>query len=225
MTVRVDLNPRLFDGLFESQGVKVLWEQAMFCPCLGQFNRDSGQPDFNCVTCHGSGFLYLPPKEIKVFVSNFSSQKEFQQIGMLEKGTAYVTSSWDNLMGYHDRLTFVDFSSKHCEIFEFNNNLSEKTFRPAKALLNLASLTETFDVRDFTIEQGRFIRANVPLLNGTKVSVLYLTSPSYIIIDLVHELRATYRKFKFPENTFLELPKQYLVRREDFIYGPGGNSN
>ena len=45
-----------------------------------------------------------------------------------------------------------------------------------------------------------------------------MTSPSYLVMDLVHELRST----KIDKDTIVpytaKLPNQYLIKREDFIY-------
>lgn len=51
------------------------------------------------------------------------------------------------------------------------------------------------------------------------MSLLYLTTPSYIVVDLLHELRGTMSdRNSGGSETFRELPKQYKLQREDFIY-------
>jgi len=223
--MRADIKPKLFEDLIKYTGMKVLWEEAMFCHCL---NKDSGQPDFNCPYCEGQGFLYLEPKETRVISYSFSGNREFLNIGLIERGTAYITTFPNVLMGYHDRVTFLDMSAKYSEILEFNKNKSSKSHRPINKIVMVKGDGLDFDIeKDFKItKDGRFIEYMnlTELPDGTKLSVLYLTPPSYIVIDLVHELRATFVKFKYPQETFTELPKQYVIKREDFVYGSNFDS-
>jgi LysM repeat protein len=55
-------------------------------------------------------------------------------------------------------------------------------------------------------------------LNGSRMGILLVTKPRYHIIDIMHELRATQVKYNSPTEEFKELPKQYMIKREDFIY-------
>ena len=55
--------------------------------------------------------------------------------------------------------------------------------------------------------------------NGSKVSILYLTSPEYMIKDMSHELRSVNvsKGLKKPQSEIM--PKQYLATRVNFAYG------
>ena len=50
------------------------------------------------------------------------------------------------------------------------------------------------------------------------MSFLYSTTPSYLVDDLLHEIRATMSDRNTANETFRELPKQYKLVREDFKY-------
>jgi hypothetical protein len=150
-------------------------------------------------------------------------------------------------MGYHDRLTFPDFTSKFCELLTFQPEGVEliKVSTPTRKLIKGGLVLEgivdnkrnTFTeavedpithllVGDYLIQPDRrsikWLNTEIEVI-GSKLSFLYTTSPSYIISDVTHELRGTYTEFKHKELTFVELPKQYMVRREEFIYN-GVNS-
>lgn len=217
---KVDFFVNQFDELIEQKGMIVQWEQAMFCHC---YDESTGQPDYNCPYCGGSGFMYLPPIETKVVTTNIDGKFDWTNVGLKQPGTAYATSLSAVLMGYHDRLLFPDFKSKYSEVLTFIDGKSSRLHKPAKAVIKLLSTSADYEQDiDFKIsEDGYYLEwINVMTLpeDSTRIPVLYVTSPSYIIIDLLHELRATYAKVKTPEDKFFELPKQFLIQREDFLY-------
>ena len=228
---RVDLYAEQYDELIRQKGMRVLWEEAMACYCL---NKDTGQPDFNCQMCSGSGFIYSAPKETKVVTTGLTGRFDLETIGMIQKGTAYATALSSDLMGYHDRLAFPDFNGKYSQTVTFTDGKSPKLHRPAKRIIRCMTAVAEFipfvdsdpvtgiPQPDFKISEDGFTIEWVNLEtwppDGTRAALLYVTNPSYIIDDITHELRATFVKYKQVENVFVELPKQYSLKREDFIY-------
>lgn len=236
---RVDFYVDQYDEIILQKGMRTLWEEAMTCYCL---SVDTGQPDFNCTTCSGSGYIYAPPKETKVLTSGLTGKFDLATIGMVQKGTAYVTALSTVLMGYHDRLTFPDFKSKYSQTVTFCDGKSTRLHRPAKKIIRcLTSVAEYIPIEaksvegnidnvadtaqlmpDFKIsEDGLYIEwVNIETwpADDSRAAILYMTGPSYVIDDITHELRATYVKFKQNTDTFKELPKQYSLKREDFVY-------
>lgn len=221
MANRVDFYTEDYNDLIEHKGMKVAWEQAIVCECL---SPDSHQPDFGCKLCNGSGFRYLPSKSIRVVSTTFSSSVKLETIGVREPGTAYITPPSNVIMGYRDRLTFVDFKCKYSETISINPEtlFSDKTHRNIREVIYLIQGESQYELGiDFEITQDEFHIKwldNNTLPQGN-LSILYLTTPSYLVVDLLHELRATYVKHKVPVEEFREFPKQYQVRREDFVYG------
>lgn len=224
-TPRADFFHEEFDTLVTQKGAKVDWEQAIVCQCL---SNDSNQPDFNCPYCGGSGFRYFPAKQIRVVVTSFSSSVKLETLGIREPGTAYATPTSDVIMGYRDRLTFVDYKCKYSEAIRFNPELgsrvSSKTYRNIKEVISLIQGDIMYEEGiDFRIsDDGYHIewigKDYDPSLEYTTMGILYLTTPRYLVTDLLHELRATYTERHVPQETFVELPKQYQIRREDFVY-------
>ena len=202
------------------------WERAAVCHCV---TKDSGQPNFSCSTCGGSGYRYLPAQRIKVAVSSFNSQFNMETLELREPGTAYVTPTRDIVMGYKDRLKFPDFKCIfseviHWDFYEDGRGISPKTYRNIKEVVFLAD--DKFEYEegvDFEITEDkhhiRWINRDcLDDIDGKNMSLLYYTTPSYLVTDLLHELRATLSDRKTDSLTFRELPKQYKVNREDFIY-------
>lgn len=221
---RVNLYQENFDALLDDRGNKTIWEQAIVCDCLSQ---DTSQPDYTCPKCGGTGFRYLPPKEIITGVTSLSGKFDLTAIGLREPGTAYVTPKSDVIMGYRDRLTFPDFSCKWSQAIRFNpelDDISSETARHIKKVLYLLREDELYEEGiDFEVtEDGYHLRwiseEYKPYDEYTTMSILFLTEPSYLVKDVVHELRGMITTRKVPEETYKELPKQYMVQREDFVY-------
>ena len=226
MPAKVNLYEELFDNVIDDMGHWADWQRATVCHCV---IKDSGQPDFTCPICGGSGYKYLPAKRIKVAVTSMSGQIELKSLELREPGTVYVTPKSDVILGYKDRLRFSDFKCVFSEVLHWSENedgrgISPKTYRNIKEVVSLSDAKYEYELGvDFEItEDGYHLRwlnkDYIDKLDGKNMSLLYMTTPSYLITDLLHELRATLSDRKTKGTTFRELPKQYRAQREDFIY-------
>lgn len=229
MGSRVNIYTEEVNQVVQDRGHWCDWERAVVCHCV---TKDSGQPNFMCPTCGGSGYRYLPAKRVKVAISSLNSQVEIETLELREPGTAYVTPTDDCIMGYKDRLKFPDFKCIFSEVIHWNfdedgRGISPKTYRNIKEVVFLADDEYEFEEGiDFEITEDRhhirwIDKKFLKKLDGKNMSLLYYTTPSYLIVDLLHELRATLSDRKTDSTTFRELPKQYKVQREDFIYKIG----
>lgn len=232
MEASVGLYPFRFDKVIRDQGLPVKWSEAMFCYCI---TDNMNQPDYNCPVCKGKGFYYSDPKDTIVAVTNLSGKQDFlKEIGIIEAGTAYVTTLSTDLMGYNDRLLFPDFSSKYSQILTFKEGIDGRLVSSIfhKKIKNILKLIGPNtpeggwieDVHFKTSEDGFsliWIDENIKPVVDTKFSALYVTSPTYLISDVIHELRGTITTFHLPQPKFVELPKQFMIRREDFSYASG----
>lgn len=226
MVGRVNLYHEEFDTLIDNRGLWCDWYRASVCSCV---TRDSGQPDFDCPICHGSGYRYLAPKRIKIAVTSLSAQEmQLKTLEVREAGTSYVTPKSDVIMGYRDRLVFSDLKCIMSEVVHWDNairGVSPRTYRNIKDVVSLADGEYEYELGvDFEITEDnyhlRWLKNNyIPNLDNKNMSLLYYTTPSYYVVDLLHELRATLSDRKSDGIRFVELPKQYKIQREDFIYG------
>lgn len=226
MPARTNLYDELYEKLVDDLGVNCIWERAAVCNCI---NRDTGQPDYLCSVCGGSGFRYLPGKNIIVAITGIMTDVNQDTLMLREPGTTYCTPKSDVIMGYHDRLLFPDFSCVFSEVIKWDHTedgfgVSHKTYRNIKSPIFLGDFIYEYEEGvDFEITEDRFhIKWINPeyaeRIDKTNMSFLYYTTPSYLVNDLLHELRATMSDRNVPEPTFRELPKQYQLKREDFVY-------
>ena len=227
MAGRVNLYTEEFDTLVKDRGHKCEWERAVVCSCV---SRDSGQPDFSCPICGGSGYRYLPKQDIIVAVVSFNSKYELNTLQLREPGTAYATPMSNVIMGFRDRLRFPDFRCTFSEVIKWNEAedglaISPQTYRNIIEVIYLADDEYEYELGvDFEITEDRHhLRWVNPeyfdKLDGRNMSLLYYTTPSYLVKDVLHEIRGTLSDRKSGgEVTFRELPKQYQLQREDFIY-------
>ena len=226
-TTRVNLHTQEFNDLISFRGIDCIWERAAVCSCI---NRDTGQPAFNCPICDGSGFRYLQGKKIRVAITALASDYTLDTLMLREPGTTYCTPKSDIIMGYHDRLIFPDFKCTFSEAIKWDFEedgecLSHRTYRNVKSVIFLADDKYEYEHKvDFEVtEDGYHIHwineKTAPQIDKTNMSILYYTTPSYLVDDILHELRATMSDKDTPTETFRELPKQYKLAREDFKYG------
>jgi hypothetical protein len=217
---RADLRPDIFDQLVSQKGFTVVWEQAMFCSCL---NLTSGQPDYNCPVCHGKGYAYMPPKTTKVIATSINGRKDQERIGLNEQGTAYITSRNEDLIGFRDRFTFVDFQVKTTEVLVRGTEPIDKCRYKVLDALYIQHLGEFYKKGiDFIMHSTGIEWVNPSMVHGMQYSILYKTNPVYVALSPIHELRGSYsmRKGQGAEY-FVQLPCQYMVKREDFITETG----
>ena len=227
MATKVNLYTELYTKIINDLGIDCIWERASVCSCM---NRDTGQPDFTCPICNGSGFRYLQGKKIRVAITALNSDYLQDTLMLREPGTTYCTPLEDVIMGFHDRLTFPDFKCTFSEVIKWNFDedgygISHRTYRNIKSVVFVADDTYEYETGvDFEVTEDNYHlrwlnKDTIDSINNTNMSLLYYTTPMYLVEDLLHELRATMSDRNTPEETFRELPKQYQLKREDFSYG------
>ncbi len=212
-----------FEQLIQEQGYNINWSQAIVCECY-----ENGQPDIHCPLCLGSGYRYLPYKKIKGVTTSLSGKLEVKIQGLNEQGTAYITPQLGVIMGYQDRLEFTDIECKFSQAITMGDKKTSSTYREIRKVLFVIVEDSVFEEgKDFKIAKDRFhlewiCSENQPA-KGSKISILYLTTPTYLVNDMVHELRSTRENRGTRVPYTVELPKQYLIKRENFIYGKNVN--
>ena len=218
---RVDLKPELFDTAIIQKGMKVIWEQTMFCSC---YSQRSGQPGYNCPACKGNGYVYFGRVLTKALITGISGRKDQDRIGLNELGTAYLTTLTSDNVGFRDRFTFLDFTMKYSQVLTRGNvGENDDLAYEARSIISVRMLNTVYvpDV-DYTLSEDhmQIIWINNPIPTGKNYSILYNTPPVYIATNPVHELRGTYSMWKHGgAEVFTPLPKQFQIKRVDFLDG------
>lgn len=216
---RIDFQVDKFDKLITEKGMNILWQEAMLCFCMGE---NKGQPNFNCKWCKGSGYLYSTPISTVAVISKLGGDQNFEPIGNRSVGDAYLTPLSSIIMGWHDRIIFTDLSSKYSEAISIKYGKSLKLKHQVKkivsaqyrdSILDLEKVQIINDGWNIQIDSGYMTSEGLD--NDFYLSILYTTSPIYSIIDIPHELRGTQVG---NSKNFVELSKQYLIKREDLTY-------
>lgn len=219
-----DFNISGFDELIQTHGYDVGWEQALVCNCF-----ENDQPKMNCKYCKGRGFRYLPPKTIKAVTTSLQGDKKTIQIqGIVNNGTAYLTPQRGITMAFNDRVEFKHITSRYSQYLTVGKYETSATDRPIKKVLFVVQDNNLFEEgKDFDIIADRmhlyWTDESTRPKEGTKISILYESHPTYLVRDLIHELRAVQQN-KGQQKT-VEMPRQYLIKRENFIYGHTVNAD
>jgi len=219
---RVDLKPEQFDLLLQQKGYRVTWEQAMFCSCYSR----SGQPNYECETCHGLGYVYFNPTETRIAVASIAGNKQQDRIGLNDVGYAYATTKTTDLIGFRDRFTFTDFTTRFSEVIERQPlGISDTLRYPVTSINCVRQLDSTYSLGvDFIVDPDnprKLKWLTEEVTPGDYYSILYITKPVYIVINIEHEIRGSWVVYHaLGGERFVTLPKKYQLKREDFLHEP-----
>lgn len=210
---RVDFYTEEFERLIHQRGARVVWEKSMFCSCL---DPHTGQSDFTCPACHGKGYVYFNPTAIRAVVSGLGGNKEQLPIGLLDVGTAYLTTKASDRVGFRDRLTFTDFKTAYSQVLTYNGSPLKLRYE-VEEIITVRVLSS--EISGYTLGEDKQTLSFEPdtLTVGERFSILCHIKPVYVVIDIPHELRGSFIKFQNREEKWTELPKQFLIKREDLL--------
>lgn len=214
--------PQNFDQLIKSHGYNCYWAKAVVCQCI-----EHNQPQINCPYCKGKGWRYFDREKIRVVATSLSGDRDLKIQGLTESGTVYITPERDIVIGIQDRLEFYETTCKHSQTLKFNGRTTSKTFRPIRQISYVVQDKNLYiEGKDFVVKEHRYLEwvnnDNKPK-KDVYLSILYLTTPEYIIAELVHELRAVRGDRGSREGYHVEMPKQYRAVRLEFDYGITAN--
>lgn len=222
-----------FDQILANRGVRFIHRIAAPCPNMKSITDNNHDP--NCLVCGNHGFVYYREKEIfGVFASN-SLEKNFEQQGVWEIGTAVVSLPTEYADGEQadfntfDQLLIPDFEVRVWELLEFQPTPNDQQL----LRYSIQNIDQIFSVINnqkvdyqegvnFTIVDGaiQWIPGKTPPFfdsddRGTVLSITYLANPIYNVLQHLRELRIT-QEFVGTTKVAKRLPQQILVKR-DFI--------
>jgi hypothetical protein len=221
-----------FDQLINNRGVRFIHKLAAPCPNLRALADNSHNP--NCPICDGNGMMYYREKEVHgVFYSN-SLQKNFEQQGIWEIGSAVVTlpTKYDDgtraEFNTFDQLVIPDLTVRLWELKEYEPRPSQQMRYPIESVDYIAAVKNNVLVpytlgTDYNIVDGKieWIAGQEPDYDNTNERgevfvVVYFAHPVYNILQHMRELRIT-QELVGGVKTPVQLPQQVLVKR-DFLF-------
>ena len=218
-----------FDQLLKNRGIKFTHRRAVPCPNIQTVGTNAHNP--NCKQCDGNGILYYCPKEITGTFTSNSLEKNFEQQGLWEVGTAMVTMPAEYDDGTqadfqtYDQLIIDGFTVRIFELDDYvtRTDNSHQMRYPIENIDFIASVpdnctTTTYTAgTDFNIVSGNieWIAGKEPTV-GTVLTVSYFAKPVYVVLQQMRELRVTQELQSDGSKIARRLPQQLLVKR-DFL--------
>jgi hypothetical protein len=123
-----------------------------------------------------------------------------------------------DLVNFRDRITFPDMVTAYSQVLKYEGEPVQLKYT-AKELVSIKILSSEIPTEMYTLsEDGTFITfLDGALQYGERFSVLLRINPVYIVIDMPHDLRGTFVKFGNPDEEWVNLPKQLIIKREDLM--------
>ncbi len=245
---RADFRSDPFEIAIAAHGYRLGWSRRSECPCaLPSMQVDATDP--NCPLCDGSGYLYFGPETpqdlhveqltavqqaamdatnsfmIRGIMTGLStSESRTDRIGTWVRGGTYVTTVWDNKLGFRDRLIQLDAQMPYSEVVKAPappDTLLKTRYIISGGVFLCRSIKDQYrPQRDFIVDAGRlrFLEGRAPPA-GTRLSMHYLTFPTWLVEDFSHRERTQNLLLQTksptsPEGNLQRLPLQARVSLE-----------
>ena len=231
-----------FDQLIQNRGIRFIHRIAL--PCPNMKDLEDGNHDPYCTVCEGDGFIYYQEKEIwGAFYSN-SLNKQYEQQGTWDIGSAVITFPAEYPDGSQadfnafDQLVIPDFTIRLWELVEYeptSNNIQYIRY-PIEKLDYMASsvndtLKEWVEGTNFNIVDGgiEWISGQEPQYdsiseNGDVLTISYYAKPVYVVLQNLRELRVS-QELVDGQKVSRRLPQQVQVKRDFLANANDGKRN
>ncbi|MFH0960180.1 MAG: hypothetical protein V1897_15915 [Pseudomonadota bacterium] len=229
------VDPAQFNALIREYGCRVIYEHSTLCPCY--YGRiESGQKNIvGCKKCE-NGYKAFDQTEISVFIHNTDLEKQFQQVGVMDIGSAkmYCPSQTEDgkdfIIGYFDRMTVLDYMEPYTELVQRGKGDVDYLSFKALEIKYLATEKHVYNIgQDFEINVDgniKWIGIDQPTYNqerdlGEAYTIYYMRNPVYRVVQVYQENRFALSKvigqFKYPERLIQEclIKKDFLITKTD----------
>lgn len=223
-----------FDAVIFQKGYSIILEQAVACPCRGR----SGESRPNCQNCMGIGWIFMNPLQTKAILTSINYNTKYKEWSPELTGTISVTLRDIEKISFFDKITLVDGMSTISEVKPLVQLTEDRfifcSYKVEKINFLLVFISENQKLMKLTEDDFEIVETNKfiikikdsvvlpPNFNGG-ISVDYDFHPSYNIIDIPHDIRASFivnHKGQFEE---IVLPVQGVARRSHIILGESTN--
>lgn len=230
---RADFHRNDFEKLIAQKGRAVTIEQAIQCSCK---SRDSNQQS-NCKNCGGVGWIFINPRSTRLILQGMKISNILKEASLEVTGDLTVTASDTEELTKMDRITMNDgraifnevlfFKVKDGITFSFTSyNIKEIIYIAYFQGVDLPLKRLVHDV-DYVFEKNIIKIINpaiVPVQDFISISIRYIHSPTYLMIDMKRE---SMESFELTDREqLIHLPISGTARRSHYILdAPNLNGN
>lgn len=215
---RIEFNTDNLKKQVDDRGIDILWQRGYLCPCVSKM---TGSPNPTCPYCNGVGISYHQPIETRAIIQSQEKGVNNIDIGLLDTGTAILTSGFETRMGYRDRITVPEVHIPQQMMFYIDEKRIEQGISlryDVKEVEYITTYDKVLTEDDYRITDNKMF-VNKEYI-GEVVSMVVFCTLRYMVADLLKESRYQYTKFLQPEAKFENLPQKVLLKREDVIISP-----
>jgi hypothetical protein len=224
-----------FEALIHTKGYDILIEKALRCPC--EVDKTGIRSD--CQNCFGTGYFFINPLKTRAIITGININSQYKDWSVERIGNVSLTVRDDD----KENLSFMDKVSLTGKYAKFSQNLKVRYTNNGVG----AFVFTTYKIRQIEAVYA-FDQPNAPLVklspenysistvnecvlnidsdevpvNG-QLSVHYKHEIQYNVIDLPHELRASYIKNKDGREERIFLPMNAVARRSHFVLNEAMN--
>lgn len=237
---RVDFDRDAFDQLVTQKGLQLEHQEAVRCSCIREMNGNA-LPE--CINCSGSGYIYLEPHTIRGVIQSIGFNPKYMQYSQVNLGTAMLTTKYTERIGWYDKITIKDGETVfHENVFPFVRGVAPNdeasallTYEPIKAekvfmfVDPVSPHIELIEGVGFTIDGRKLILSNAikqEMIDNNEdkryITVRYQHRPSYLVMDIQHDVRNTRVIKGQGVETLQNMPIQCMLKKLHYILGDGG---
>lgn len=234
---QANVNFRLndFEALIHNKGYDILVEKALRCPC--ETHKTGIRSD--CQNCFGTGYFFINPLKTRAIITGINVDSQYKDWSAERVGNVSLTVRDDEKenLSFMDKVTLlgkyarfsqnleVRYTDDETEAFVFTTYKIGKieavySFdQPNAPLIKISP--EKYSISE---ENGCVLKIDSDVIPANEqLSVCYRHEIQYNVIDLPHELRASYIKNKDGREERIFLPMNAVARRSHFILNEAVN--
>jgi len=228
-----DFRDQEFRRTIRQHGKVLIWRKAVLCPCL---NPETLQAAVDCTLCEASGYAYVDPIEIQALVLSAERNiKIYERFGEWAEGSAFATVEPEHRLGYRDKLEMKDTVMPYQEFIKKGNRRGRRALLPAgtdaaryrihrmtyAAVKDGSTLLQLVEGVHYQINANGWIEwlraGNEAVTDGTVVSLVYESHPTYIVVSHANVWRDDVISTKRPEPVHTALPLRAMLKLDYLV--------
>lgn len=232
---QVNFRKNDFEALIHTKGYDILVEKALRCPC----EKKGQSPLSSCQNCHGSGYFFINPLKTRAIITGINVDSQYKDWSAERIGNVSLTVRDDNKenLSFMDKVTLLgkhSIFSENLTIRSTNDDTGRfvfTTYKVGEIMAIYAFDSATKPLTKLDKDKYSLSTANKGVINidtdaaptNGMLSVFYRHEIQYNVIDLPHEVRASYIRDRDGREQRISLPMNAVARRSHFLLGEGIN--